>query len=113
MDIRARVASVKAVFTNRIMEELVAYFSAFAEIHSVILSATSQVAAFTLEAAKENSTTKMNLDVVVSNPMVVVPRSSFDKDNFLVIFLIPKFEIPIFFLKFVDFLNFCTATRFG
>jgi hypothetical protein len=85
MEIAVQVASLKTVFTNRIVEEVMAYFGAFAEINSAILSARSRVAAVAAEAAKKTEASpKMKLDILVSNPKVVVPQSSFVPDHFLV-----------------------------
>jgi len=77
------VASLKTVFTNRIVQELIAYFSAFAEIQSVILSATTQVTSVAVEAAKEKPTSKAKLDILVSNPLIIVPKNSFDADHYV------------------------------
>lgn len=88
MDIAVKVASLKTVFTNRIVEEIIAYFGAFAEINAAILSATTQVAAAAAEAAKktQEAAPKMKLDILVSNPIVVVPQNSFTKDHYIVCF---------------------------
>lgn len=90
MDIAVQVASLKTIFTNRIVEEIVAYFGAFAEINAAILSATSHVAAAAAAAASEaaqkktQASPKMKLDILVSNPIVVVPQNSFTDDHFIV-----------------------------
>lgn len=86
LDIGVKVASLKTVFTNRIVEEVVVYFSAFADIQAAILSATSQVAALTMEVATETTGLKKKLDISVSNPMIIVPRNSYIKDHYLVSF---------------------------
>jgi hypothetical protein len=72
-------------FPLRIIQEIVTYFGKFAKIQEIIALTAQNVQEATKQIITTPPTIKMKLRVDISNPYLVVPRSSEVKDQLLLL----------------------------
>jgi len=79
--IKLTLASLKYVFLNQSIMELIAYFSAFAEIREVVEAQANRVVSATKERVKQKAEEKLKLHIEVKTPVIIVPASSQSADH--------------------------------
>eukprot|EP01127_Copromyxa_protea_P021271 TRINITY_DN7272_c0_g1_i1.p1 TRINITY_DN7272_c0_g1~~TRINITY_DN7272_c0_g1_i1.p1 ORF type:complete len:3025 (-),score=744.59 TRINITY_DN7272_c0_g1_i1:27-7853(-) len=91
MQIGIKMASIKVVFVNRFVQEIITYFGTFAKIQEIIAGPAQRMQQAALDSVKETATAtsetpvKLSLDINVGNPLVIVPVISTEKDKYLML----------------------------
>lgn len=80
MSVKANMSSLKAVVVNSSLQELAIYFSAFDKMRKAVEVTTAYYYNASLDAVRTaaEAATKIQLNISINNPTIIVPQSSKD-----------------------------------